>query len=99
MSRPRPDMTHRVAVIDPNYASRERVRSLLLRDQRICIAVSDASDIAAMSARARRFTWACLVCDGPIELAERQIAALRHAIAPDLPMLVAVPRVHAEAVR
>lgn len=98
MPRPRPDPTHRVAVIDPNYASRERMRSLLVRDHRTCVAVSDPGDIAAMSARARRLTWAFLVCDGPIGLAERQIAALRHAVARDLPILVAVPRAQAEAV-
>lgn len=94
----RNDLSHRVAVIDPNYASRERVRSMLARDHRVCIAVSDASDIAAMSAQARNFSWAYLACDGSPELAERQIVALRHAIAPDLPMLVAVPQDHTEAV-
>ena len=98
MARPRPDTTHRVAVIDPNYASREQVRSLLVRDHRTCIAVSDASDILAMSARARRLHWAYLVCDGPLELAERQIAGLRNAVTPELPLLVAVPLAQVEQV-
>jgi hypothetical protein len=98
MARPRPDLTHRVAVIDPNFESRERVRSMLAHDQCTCIAASDASDIVAMSARARRFTWGYLVCDGPVEMAERQIASLRRAIAPDLPLLVAVPVVHVDEV-
>ena len=82
----------RVAVIDPDFASRERARGTIRQLGDTCLGLVSVDELVALGVRARRFHWVLLACDADEAAAAWRIEQLRAVCGARMPILLALER-------